>query len=68
MRHLLLALCTVFAFGRLTGQQTVWQPSPGHIQLPIGPVRVPDPQPVAVPEVGTTSKELGGGRPVVSMG
>jgi acetyl esterase/lipase len=34
----------------LIAQQPQWQPSPGHIQIPIWPQAAPDPQPVAGPE------------------
>jgi acetyl esterase/lipase len=51
MRPLILALCVVFAFGRLSAQTPGWQPSPGHTQVPIWPGAVPDAQPVAGPEV-----------------
>lgn len=61
MKPFLLALCAVFAFGSLSTQQTAWQPSPGHTQVPIWPGRVPDPQPVAGPEVAeTTAKTVDG--------
>jgi acetyl esterase/lipase len=50
MKPLLFALCVVFAFGDLSAQQTTWQPSPGHTQVPIWPGAVPDQQPVAGPE------------------
>ena len=69
MKPLLFALCVVFAFGGVSAQQTTWQPSPGHTQVPIWPGRVPDPQPVAGPEVAkTTGKEfLVAGRPAVGV-
>jgi acetyl esterase/lipase len=69
MRPLLFAVCVVFAFGGVSAQQTTWQPSPGHTQVPIWPGRVPDPQPVAGPEVAkTTGKEfLVAGRPAVGV-
>jgi acetyl esterase/lipase len=61
MKPLLLALCTVFAFGGMSAQQTTWQPSPGHTQLPIWPGRVPHPQPAAGPEsVEITAKTADG--------
>jgi acetyl esterase/lipase len=67
MKPLLFALCVVFAFGGLTAQQTTWQPSPGHTQIPIWPGAAPDPQPVAGPEVATTTgnDSLVAGRPWV---
>jgi hypothetical protein len=69
MKPLLLALYVVFASGRLGAQQTAWQPSPGHTQVPIWPGAVPDAQPVAGPEVAkTTGKEfLVAGRPAVGV-
>jgi hypothetical protein len=69
MKPLLFALCVVFAFGELITQQTAWQPFPGHTQVPIWPEAVPDPQPVAGPEVArTTGKEfLVAGKPAVGV-
>src|SRR5579863_4646012 len=67
MKPLLVILCVVFAFGGLCAQTPAWQPSPGHMQLPIWPGAVPDAQPVAGPEaVATTGNEsLVGGKPWV---
>ena len=68
MKPLLFALCFVFAFSGLRAQQTTWQPSPGHTQIPIWPGPAPDPQPVAGPEVATSDKDgLVAGRPVVGV-
>src|ERR1700719_591234 len=69
MRSLIFALCVVFAFGGVSAQQTTWQPSPGHTQVPIWPGAAPDAQPAAGPEVAkTTGKEfLVAGRPVVGV-
>ena len=69
MKPLIFALCVVFAFGGVSAQQTTWQPSPGHTQVPIWPGAVPDQQPVAGPEVAkTTGKEfLVAGRPAVGV-
>ena len=66
---LCVALCVVFALGGVSAQQTTWQPSPGHTQVPIWPGTAPDAQPVAEPEVAkTTGKEfLVAGRPVVGV-
>jgi acetyl esterase/lipase len=55
MKLLLFALCVVFACGGLSAQNPVWQPSPGHTQIPIWPGAAPDPQPVAGPEVAKSS-------------
>ena len=52
MKSLILTLCVVFAFGRLSAQTNVWEPPPGHTQIPIWPGAVPDAgkQPVDGPE------------------
>ena len=50
MKPLIFALCVVFVCGSLGAQTNVWQPSPGHTQLPIWPGAVPDAQPVPGPE------------------
>jgi acetyl esterase/lipase len=69
MKPLLFALCTALLFGGLSAQQTGWQASPGHTQVPIWPGAVPNAQPVAGPEVAkTTGKEfLVSGRPAVGV-
>jgi acetyl esterase/lipase len=50
MNPSILLLCVVFAFGSPGVQQTAWQPSEGHTQVPIWPGAVPDAVPVAGPE------------------
>ncbi len=69
MKPLLFALCVVSTLGSLNAQKPVWQPSPGHTQIPIWPGAAPDPQPVAGPEVAiTTGKDdLVAGRPWISV-
>src|SRR3981081_2667076 len=70
MKPLISALCVVFAFGALNAQTPVWQPSQGHTKVARWPGTVPDPQPVAGPEVTTTSSGKEGliaGRPVVGV-
>ena len=63
---LLFFTCIVFACGSLNAQTNVWQPSPGHTQLPIWPGAVPDMQAVAGPEVANTvTKPLVAGKPWV---
>src|ERR1700757_34100 len=37
-----LTFCIVFAFVELSAQTNVWQPSPGHTQIPIWPGTPPD--------------------------
>ena len=65
MKTFLLAFCVMFAFGDLSGQTTIWQPSPGHAQTPIWPGAAPDAQPVAAAEIATTrlKDNFVGGRP-----
>ena len=60
----LAVLCVPFASGGLSAQKPVWQPSPGHTQVPLWPGEVPDAQPVAGPEYMETAKDsLRAGRP-----
>ena len=62
----IFALCVVFALGGLSAQTPVWQPSPGHTQVPIWPGAVPDARPVTGPEtIKTDAKDLVAGRPWV---
>ncbi len=50
MKPLLCALYVAFGFCGMSAQTPVWQPSPGHTQVPIWPGAVPDAQPAAAPE------------------
>jgi len=69
---ILLALLT-FAAGEsgLRAQQAAWQPSSGHMQVPIWPGVIPDARPIDGPEVAgwvedptdRTKKDLVGGKP-----
>ena len=49
----------------VSAQTAVWQPSPGHKQVPIWPKEPPDAQPVPGPEEMKTVKDplIGGGKP-----
>jgi acetyl esterase/lipase len=69
MKPLIVVLCVVLVSSGLSALPTTWQPSPGHRQVAIWPGRVPDPQPVAGPEVAVTSGKgwLIAGRPTVSV-
>jgi acetyl esterase/lipase len=49
MKPLILAFCVAFAGGRLPAQTNVWQPSPGHFQIPIWPGTPPDAESQHVP-------------------
>jgi acetyl esterase/lipase len=55
MKPLILILCSAFMAGVLSAQTNVWQPSPGHTQIPIWPGAVPDVQPVPGPEYVTNT-------------
>lgn len=70
MRPLLLALWVVSALVGLNAQSQVWQPSPGHTQVPIWPGVVPDARPVTGPETAavTGREELIAGRPYTYVG
>lgn len=45
MKLLFLCLSVIFTFVRLDAQTNVWQPSPGHTQIPIWPGIPPDAKP-----------------------
>lgn len=53
LKTLIFGLFVLFASRGLNPQTLVWQPSPGHTQIPIWPGAVPDLQPVAGPETAT---------------
>lgn len=65
MKSLILAFCVVSVFGNLRAQTNVWQPSPGHTQIPIWPGAAPDAEPVPGPEYAETTEKLFAGRPAV---
>jgi acetyl esterase/lipase len=69
MKPVIAALLVVFAFTSLNAQKPVWQPSPGHTQIPIWPGAAPDPQPVAGPEFSETAgkKDFVAGMPWVAV-
>ncbi|HTA41629.1 MAG TPA: alpha/beta hydrolase [Bryobacteraceae bacterium] len=64
---LILALCFVFAVGGLSEQTSAWQPSAGHVQVPIWPGAAPDAQPVTGPETSTKTQgeDLVAGKPYI---
>jgi acetyl esterase/lipase/phage tail protein X len=61
---LIFAFCVVFVFGDLRAETNVWQPLPGHMQIPIWPGAAPDAN-VPGPESYTTTTKLTAGRPVI---
>jgi acetyl esterase/lipase len=50
MKPLILALSVVVAIGSESAHADTWQPSPGHVQVPIWPGAVPDAKPNPKPE------------------
>jgi acetyl esterase/lipase len=62
---LAFTFCIVFAAGNLCAEKPVWQPSPGHTQVPIWPGAVPDAPSSTGPETSTTREQdhLAAGRP-----
>jgi hypothetical protein len=63
MKLLILVLWVVWAGDILNAQTNVWQPSPGHVQVPIWPGAAPDARPMTWPEVAkTVTKPLVGGK------
>lgn len=67
MRVLLVVLLTMLAALEVRAAPQVWQPEPGHRQVPIWPGAVPDAQPVPGPEKMTVSKGLIAGRPATAV-
>jgi acetyl esterase/lipase len=59
MKYLIFCFWVVFACGRLGAQTNVWQPSPGHTQVPIWPGAAPDAQAVPGPEYATNPSTTG---------
>jgi len=58
----------VFACGALRAEPPVWQPSPGHTQVPIWPKESPDAQPITAPERTRTVEESPvAGRPWIEV-
>jgi acetyl esterase/lipase len=58
MKIYLLVLFVASSCCSLRAQTGVWQPAPGHTQVPIWPGTPPDAQPVPSPEYARTVKEL----------
>jgi acetyl esterase/lipase len=63
MKPLIFALSVGLAGACLGETTTIWQPSPGHTQVPIWPGAVPDAQPAAGLEVAETAESLVAGKP-----
>jgi len=67
MKHLIFALGMVLAFGELRAQTNVWQPSPGHTQVPIWPETAPNAKPVPGPEYAKAFPNLIAGKPCLAV-
>jgi acetyl esterase/lipase len=68
MKALVCALCLLIAALTASAQKFVWQPSPGHTQVPIWPAAAPDPQPVRGPEIAERDpNSLIGGKPATGI-
>jgi acetyl esterase/lipase len=70
MKSILFALWFLYAFSGLSAQTSVWQPSPGHTQVPIWPGPIPDARPMQGPErmqVADAPKDLVAGRPWLAV-
>jgi len=66
---LIFTVIAAFAFIHLSAQQPVWQPSPGHTQVPIWPGAVPDVEPMTGPEKmqSTGTRSLVAGKPWLAV-
>lgn len=64
-RSFTIAFCLLAPLGAPRAQTSAWQPSPGHVQLPVWPGAVPDARPAAAPETATRrpNEHLVAGRP-----
>jgi acetyl esterase/lipase len=68
MKPLVCALCLLIGALSASAQKFVWQPSPGHTQVPIWPGAAPDPQPVRGPETAERdANALIGGKPATGI-
>jgi acetyl esterase/lipase len=61
MKFLIIALCAVL--GGETASAGTWQPSSGHVQIPIWPGPPPDARPMPAPETVVAVSHLVAGRP-----
>ena len=67
MKLLIFALCGVIALGCEHALADVWQPSPGHTQMPIWPGTPPDAKPARGPEDLANVSHLVAGRPWIAV-
>ena len=62
MKYFIFAIIAIIAVGSVMGQVSTWQPSAGHIQIPIWPQIVPNARRVTGPETLQKSKDLVAGK------
>jgi acetyl esterase/lipase len=67
MKRQALFLGFLMAAGLLRAQSGVWQPSAGHVQVPIWPGTPPDARPPKGPEKASTADNLVAGKPWTSI-
>jgi acetyl esterase/lipase len=67
MKFMVFALCAAIMLGSGQAPAEIWQPSPGHVQIPIWPKAPPDEQPVPGPEYVVTASHLVAGRHYVAV-
>ena len=68
MKLVIAALLNVLVFVSLSARAEPWQPSPGHVQLPIWQGLVPDREPAAGPEDSMVERDrLVAGRPYIQV-
>lgn len=60
---MLFLLCLLLACAAAQAQPVIWQPSQGHVQIPIWPGTPPDAQPVPGPEIAAVQDKLVAGEP-----
>jgi acetyl esterase/lipase len=63
MKVSLPALCALIALGCACASADPWQPSAGHVQMPLWPGMPPDAKPVRGPENAGQTKSLVAGKP-----
>jgi len=66
MKPLVLALILGFLSIHSNAEVTVWQPSPGHVQIPLWPDHIPDSSAKPGPEFTELSKNTIAGKPYLS--
>jgi acetyl esterase/lipase len=67
MKFVIFILCAVIALGGESALADTWQPSPGHVQIPIWPKTAPDAQPVPGPETVVVGHKPVAGRSYMAI-